>query len=175
MRAAEGGEPLDLVDVGDRHEAGEDRHVDPRGARAPDELEVTAVVEEELRDEEVRARFDLQLAVAQVLRQVPRLGMTLRIAGASDAEIDAARVRHLPRELHQVVRVGEPFGMDDELALAPRGIAAQGEHVGDAGIADHRELLLQLLARGAHAGEVRHRLDLGLALDARDHLQRPAP
>src|SRR6267143_1911938 len=172
MGAAHRREALDLVDVGDRHDAGQDGHLDARGPRPAQELEIAPVVEEQLGDEEVRPRVHLGLAVPQVLDEVARLRMALRIAGRADAELDAVLVRDLPRERHQIGGVREPVGVGDELALAARRIAPEREHVADPGIADDAELLLQLLARDAHAGEVGHGLDLGVALDARHHLQR---
>src|SRR6266850_5453825 len=168
-------EALDLIDVGDGHDPGQDGHFDARGPRPAQELEVAPVVEEELGDEEVRPGIHLAFAVPQVLDQVARLRMALRITGRADTELDAALVRDLPREQHQIRGVREPVGVGDELALAARRIAAEREHVADPGIADDAELLLQLLARGAHAGEVSHGLDLGVALDARHHLQRAPP
>src|SRR5882762_2407761 len=168
-------EALDLIDVGDGHDPGQDGHLDARGPRPAQELEVAPVVEEELGDEEVRPGIHLALAVPQVLDQVAGLRMALRIAGRADAELDAALVGDLARERHQIGSVREPVGVGDELALAARRIAAEREHVADPGIADDAELLLQLLARGADASEVGHGLDLGVALDARHHLQRAPP
>src|SRR5712664_203264 len=172
MGAAHRREALDLIDVGDWHDPRQDGHLDARGPRPAQELEIAPVVEEELGDEEVRPRVHLGLAVPQVLDEVARLRMALRIAGRADAELDAVLVRDLPRERHQIGGVREPVGVGDELALAARRIAPEREHVADPGIADDAELLLQLLARDAHAGEVGHGLDLGVALDARHHLQR---
>src|SRR5207302_11491912 len=115
VRAAQRREALDLVDVRDRHDPRDDRQVDAGGTRPPEELEVPAVVEEELRDEEIRPRIHLLLAVAQVLGEIPRLGMSLRIAGASDAEADPALVRDLARELDQIGRMRESLRVHDEL------------------------------------------------------------
>src|SRR6266571_2972299 len=174
VRAAHGREALHLLDVGDGHDARDDRHVDPRGARPPDEVEVAAVVEEELGDEELGAGVHLLLAVAQVGLQVARLDVPLRIAGAADAERAALRLGHLAHQLHQLVRVAEAALDGDEARLPPRGIAAQGEHVVDALGHDGFDGGFQLVARRAGAGDVRHRLDLQLALDSGHHLQRAA-
>ena len=54
--AAQRRDPLELGDVRDRHDAGDDRHLDADRARARDEVEVGGVVEEQLRDEEVARR-----------------------------------------------------------------------------------------------------------------------
>ena len=56
--------------------------------------------------------------------------------------------------------------------LALRRVAAQREDVLDAGVAHLVERAAQLVDRGADAGEVRHRLQAVLALDARDDVDR---
>src|SRR5213078_1960315 len=117
MGAAHRREALDLVDVGDGHDAGQDGYLDSRGPRPARELEVAPVAEEELGDEEVRPRVDLALAVPQVLDEVARLWMAFRVTGRADAELDAALVGDLPRERHQIGGVGEAVGVSDELAL----------------------------------------------------------
>src|SRR3954453_1610835 len=65
-RAAERGEALDLREVRDRHDAGDDRHFDTRAARALDERKIVLVVEEELRDQKVSAGLDLGLEIAEI-------------------------------------------------------------------------------------------------------------
>src|SRR5688572_8237095 len=65
-RAAHLGETFDLLDVLDRHDARDDRHGDAGGARAIDEVEVDAVVEEELSDQELRAGIDLLAEVREI-------------------------------------------------------------------------------------------------------------
>src|SRR5690606_15625621 len=64
--AAQLGEALDLLVVGDGHDAGEDRDGDAGRGGAGDEVVVGAVVEEELGDEEVDAGVDLVLEPAEV-------------------------------------------------------------------------------------------------------------
>ena len=54
---------LDAGDGANRHEPGDDRDRDAGGARARDEVEVDAVVEEQLGDDEVEAGVDLGLEV----------------------------------------------------------------------------------------------------------------
>src|SRR5215469_1966756 len=58
-RAALAREALDLFAVRDRHDAGDDRHVDARSPRAADESEVRFGIEEQLRYQELRTGIDL--------------------------------------------------------------------------------------------------------------------
>ena len=56
-----------------------------------DEVEVDAVVEEELGDQERGAGVDLGLQVAEVGLEVRRLRVDLREAGAADREVPRRR------------------------------------------------------------------------------------
>src|SRR6266850_2952836 len=174
VRSAHRREALHLLDVGDGHDARDDGDLDPRGARPAYEVEVPAVLEEELGDEELRAGVHLLLAVAQVGLQVARLDVALGIARAPDAQRPALRVRDFPHQLHQLARVAQAAFGGHEGGLAAGRVTAEREHVVDPLGHDRLDGRLQLVARGAGAGDVRHRLDLQLALDARDHLQRAA-
>src|SRR5947207_1247899 len=69
-RAAHPRDRLDLADVGDRHDAGQDRHLDPDRARLLDEPEIQLVVEEQLCDQEGGAGLDLLLEEPQIVREV---------------------------------------------------------------------------------------------------------
>ena len=86
-RAAHLREAPDLVDVRDRHDARDDRDVDPGVPRAGHEVVVELVVEEQLGDQEARAGVDLLARVAQV--GLGRLGreMDLGEAGRADREV----------------------------------------------------------------------------------------
>ena len=139
----------------------------PLVASALDEVEVVLVVEEELRDQELRAGRNLVLAVAQVGLRVGRLGVGLRVAGAADAEV--VRLRD---QRGQLGPVRETAGDGLELGLPLGRVAPQGEHVLDAGVAHLAEHVVKLLARVAHAGEMRHRLDAELVLDALHDVDR---
>src|SRR5579872_302822 len=101
-RAAHAREAFDLRHVGDRHDAGNDRHVDARPPSSLDEREVLFVVEEELRREKLGARLDFAAKIAEIGGFVGSLEVLLRIASAPHAE-DAA----LARETHELVRVRE--------------------------------------------------------------------
>ena len=90
-RVAEVADPRHLGEAGDRDHPGDDRHVDPALARRGDEVEVDAVVEEELGDQEAGAGVDLGLQVGEVGLEVGGLGVDLGEAGAADREVVAAR------------------------------------------------------------------------------------
>src|SRR4029453_4907850 len=97
--------------------------VDADRARPLDEVEVVLVVEEELRDQEARARIDLALRVLEVLVRPSCFRMDLRKARRSDAELGEP----FPDQLDQVDRPVEAFGMRDPLVLPARWIAPQRE------------------------------------------------
>ena len=98
--------------------------------------------------------------VAQVAVAVGRLEVDLGEAGGADAEVEA-----LADQPDQLDRVGEAARVRRPLGLAARRVAAQGEHVLDAGGLDLLEDLAEPLARLADARQVRHRLDAEVLLD----------
>ena len=131
-------EALDLLDVRDRDDPGDDRDLDPDGARLLDPVEVEPVVEEQLRDQEARARRELLAQEPEVVGEVDRLGVHLGKAGGADAQVVV-----LADQRGQLGRVVQAAGMRAPLGLAPRRVAAQREHVVDAGVADLVEDLAQ--------------------------------
>ena len=157
------GDPLDLRDVRDRHDPGDDRDVDAGVARARDELEVDRVVEEQLRDEELRAGVDLLLEVAQVDLRVGGVDVASRgstaapIAKPYSARMSATSSVECSRPPSVCVQRSWPFGR----------VAAQGEDVLHAGVAHAVERRAQLVDRGVDAREVGHRLEPELAVAAR--------
>src|SRR5262249_61309482 len=88
--AGERRDALDLRYVGDRHDAGHERHADPRLAGALDEGEVVPVVVEELRDHDVEPGVDLRLQMADAEAEIATLGMALGVAAADQAQRPAA-------------------------------------------------------------------------------------
>jgi hypothetical protein len=166
-RPAHAGDRLDLLEVGDRHDARDDRHGDAGGAGLVHELEVELVVEEELGDQEARARLDFPARVLEVLLEVGRVGVNLREAGRPDAEVEVTR-DHLD-QLHRVVKAA---GVRLPLCLAARGVAAQCQHVLDSHVLELAEDLRQPLLGLTHAREVRHRLDPQVLLDPLGDLDR---
>ena len=162
-----------LIDVGERHHPGEHRHPYPRGASPLHEAEIMGVVEEELGDEEVHPGIDLDLEMGEVARQVARLGMSLRIGGGSHAEAPPLLLR--PDEGHQIAGVREPAGMRREGPLAAGRIAAQQEHVLDARLGHLVEDARHVVSGRPGAGDVCHRLDLGVELETLDEVDGPGP
>src|SRR5215468_1179882 len=123
-RAGHRGHAPDPGDAHDRHDAGHDRHADPRRAGALDEREIVGVVEEELRDQELDARLDLAHEVAQVRLGALGERMCLGIAGAAEAEAPARAY-----EGRELVGVVEGAG---RRRVARRAVAAEREDVLDA-------------------------------------------
>ena len=124
------------------------------------------VVEEELRDEEVRAGFDLQPHVAKLVLDVWALGMLFRAARGADAEAVSAPA-HKGDEVAPVreLRIG-----GDERLTGCRRVAAKCEHVRDA-FALHPVQDLPRPIGGVGACEVGHRFDVVVPFDACHQLE----
>ena len=75
---------------------GNDRLVNARGTGPGDKIEVLAVLEKELRDDEFTPEVELELQVREVGFSIDRLGMRLRITGDADAELGMAFLDELP-------------------------------------------------------------------------------
>ena len=89
--------------VRDWHEAGQDGDVDAGRRHALDELEIKAVVEEHLSDQEVAAGFHLELQVSHLVVPVGAFEMTLGAARRAEPEA----VSGFADEGHEVTRVGQ--------------------------------------------------------------------
>ncbi len=151
----------DLLEGGHGHDPRDDRHLDPGRPRRGDEVEVGAVVEEELGDQEGGAVVHLGLQVGDVGLEARGLRMHLGEAGAADGDLGMG----LGDQSGQVGGAAEPVLGLDEVRLAARRVAAQGEHVLDPGLADAVEELPQARLGLADAAEVGHRLDAVAVLD----------
>jgi hypothetical protein len=103
--------------------------------------------------------------VLQVALLVEALGVAFGIAGDADAEVVAGA-----GELDELVGVAEAALGLDERGLSGGRIAAQGEHVADAGVPEVVEDAADLVGGVADAGQVGHRADLELVLDAGDEI-----
>ena len=167
-RAAHLRDAPDLAVVGDRHDPRHDRHVDADLARPRHEVVVEGVVEEQLRDQEARARVDLLLEVAQV--RLGRLGVDVDLGEARRADRELGVL--VADQLDQLARVAQPALGRGPLRLALRRVAAQREHVLDPGVAHPVQRRAQLLGRRVDAREVRHRLQAEVLLDAGDDVDR---
>ena len=169
-RAAHGGEFLDLGDVGDRHDAGNDGHRDADFPAAFDEAEEAGVVEEQLSDDEVGARIDFFPQPAKVSVEVRCLWMFLRIAGAAEAEAVAELFADVADQVDGVVEVGKPafrrFGQ------AGGTVATQGEDVFDAVFGEILQRAINVIESLANAGEMRHRFKAELLFDLERDFER---
>jgi hypothetical protein len=165
--AAHARDALDLGGVRDGHDAGDDRDRDASLAGALDEVEVVAVVEKELGDDEVDARPYLGQKVLHVAVEVAALRVALGIAGPGQAQPFSVA---LPDEGHQVGGVQEAPGRLDEVRCVGRRISAQGDHVLDATVDKLIDKGRELLARRGHGGQVGHGAHAFFALNARDQI-----
>ena len=117
----------------DRHDAGDDRHLDAGQVAALAEVVEVAIVEEELRADVVGAGVHLSLQVVHLLEPVRRGRVPLGEAGDADAE--AARVGDAFTALDerdQVARVAEGVRGAVVVRHVLRRVAAQGQNVVDA-------------------------------------------
>src|SRR6266849_3721555 len=155
--AAERRDALDLRPVGDRHDAGHERHADPGAARTLDEAEVVGVVVEELRDDDIETRVDLELQVPDVL---------LGVAATDQAEVVAA----LAHELDHVDGVAEAAVRRAEAGIL-RAVAADRDHVLDPALGDEPAVRADLRPARLDRGHVGRALEAERA-DARHQLDR---
>src|SRR5262249_43834138 len=66
-RAKQSDEAVDLLDIGDRHDARHDGNVDSDPPGPLDKVEIEGVVEKELSDDEIQSGIDFLLEVSQIL------------------------------------------------------------------------------------------------------------
>jgi hypothetical protein len=85
---------------------------------------VVDVVEEGLRDQELRPQLHLTGHVREIVLQGGTLGVAFGITGRADAEVVAGG-----DQLDEVGGVGQAVGHRHESRLAPRRIAPQGHDV----------------------------------------------
>ena len=149
LGAAGFGEALELAEVGDRHDAGDDRHLDAQRARIVDETEIRVGVVEVLGDRAVGTGIDLGLEVAQVDVRVLGLRMGFRIGRDFDVEMVAVFAAD---QFHQFAGVAQVAAADH----AGGRVAAQRDHAVAAEGAVQLEQGADLLAVAADAGDVRH-------------------
>src|SRR5262249_42450166 len=102
---------------------------------------------------------------------VAALLMAFRVAGAAETEAMAT----LANEAHELGRIAEAVGRAHEAGLTLRWIAAQGQDVFDSAAVQVIEDRRDLVAIVADAGEVGHRFDAVVALDARDDVDGLLP
>ena len=180
-RPALGDEPVDGRHGEDREDPGYQGLGDSRLPGPAHEVEIDGVVEEELRDGEVRAEVELALQETQILLRARRLGVPLRVGGDADAERGVPG----PDEGDEVGRAAERAVSAGEARRAALGevpgggrvrgrVAAQGEHVVHARVDKGVEEPLHGRGGGADAGEMGHRFEPAVVPQARDDLHRVA-
>src|SRR5437870_4009361 len=90
LRSAHRDESLNLGHVQHRHDAGDDRILDPHLPGLIAETIKILVVEEKLRDDEITTGIELALQILQIARAIQALRMSLRVSGHADTEVMAA-------------------------------------------------------------------------------------
>ena len=159
LGAAGLGEAAQLAEVGDRHDAGNDRRLDTERARIVDEAEIRVGVVEVLGDRAVRAGLDLGLEIAQVGQRIACLRVGFRVGRDLDLEVPAVFGAD---QRHQLAGVAQVAAADH----ARGRVAAQRDDAVAAERAIELEQRADLLAVAAHAGDVRHPGDAVLAAQA---------
>ncbi len=174
-RAAHRGEPLDLSGTQDRNNARHDGHAHAElVCYVVAEFKEVGVVEEQLREDEVRAGIHLllQMLPIGVLALFAR-DMALGKTRHADREITL-----LANEAHQLA--GELKSAGSDLELAPAGrVAPQRQEISDPQRANAAKQFADLLPGGADACQVSHGRQSVLPLDTfHDHerlVARAAP
>src|SRR2546429_4193563 len=167
---AHGDESLDLRHVQYRHDAADDRIPDPHRPRLIAKAIKILVVQEELCNDKITASVDLALQVLQIAHSIEALRMTLRIACHTDAEVVA-----IAGEGGQLIGKSKSTRSRRELRLPCRRIAAQRQHIANPRLPKLIENRANFLGRMSDAGEMSHRADLQLILNARNQIHRLLP
>ncbi len=168
---ADAAEPVQAFARDDRQDPGDDRHVDPGLPNPFDPVEVDRVVEEELADQELGARFDLLAQEGDVGIGVGRLRMDLGEARGADPE-SRGRLAAAD-ERGELGGAAEPARRRREVPVAARRVAAEGEDVLDPGVGKPAEDRIEPFDRLPDDAQVSHRLDPVVALDPGRDLDRP--
>ena len=157
--AGQGDAALDLAGIGDGHDAGHDRHLDPGLADPVHEAVHGRIVKKHLGREEITARIHLLFQMHDVLGLALALHVSLGIAGSADAEAVVDRLDIVDQLRGMViVKHGAPLCRD---------VPAQGHDILDSVLAvvpDHAAD--HLLGRG-HAGQVGQHVSSVLLLQIR--------
>lgn len=158
-RSAHSREFLNLVDVCDRHDSRNDRHLYSGGTASFHEFEVSRIIKEKLAYEHINASRDLFPEVSNVGFGGLRLWVSLGVAGSENARV---RVPFADRadEVDGVSATGR-----DRRRVAWL-VAAQGEDVGQASGADIVDREFEVGSGLAKAGEMNDRVDSVVAIDA---------
>src|SRR3974390_3543736 len=128
------------------------------------EFEIISVVEKQLGNDKIGARFNLLFQVSPV-NVLALLASNMAFGKAGDADTEIALFAN---ECHQLVGELETTGRWAEFATAGR-VAAQGQHVPDAESANLVQELANLFPGRTNTGQVGHRREPVLALDPLDN------
>ena len=160
-RAAHEHHALDLRLRKKRHDAKRDRHGNARLARGIEESQRKIVIEEQLRDEELRARVLLFLQMANALVEIEAIDMAFRIRRSAYAKTSLAR------NGNQVFGEFEIFR-----SRARHRVAAQGEHIFNTRRLHRCKHGIDARAIGVHTRKVGHHVQAVFVLRHFRHVNR---
>ncbi len=154
-----------LLEIVHRHDAGHDRNCDAAGANPVEIAEVEVVVEEDLRNGAGGAGIDFCFQEIDVSIEVRAFRMFFGIGGNRNLDIAMPPLD-----------AGDEFGRTAiavgmrrvRRADAAGRVAAQRDDMADADVVIAADDLVDLATRGAHAGQMRGRQQVGLSQDAGD-------
>ena len=130
MRPASSRHCRDFLEIADRQNARDDRHIDPGPRCAVEEAFEAIIVEEKLRDGARGTGIDLALQMIEIGLRVRRLRVRLRIGRDADVERMEAR-----QAFHELIGVGISIGQRlVTRTYAARGITTQRNEAMDAGL-----------------------------------------
>src|SRR5258705_7259431 len=152
-----------LLEIVHRHDAGHDRNRDAAGANPVEIAQVEVVVEEHLRNRARSTRIDLGLEHVDVGVDVRAFRMFFGIGRNRNLDVAVLLLDACNKLGRRAIAIGmRGIGRAD----AARRIAAQRDDVADADIVIAADDLVDLAARGANAGQMRGRQEIGLGEDA---------
>ena len=163
------GHASQLGEIGDRQDARHDRHADTSGGGTVTKAQVQIDVEKELGDRTAGAGVELGFQIIEVVPGAARRGMGFGISGDADLEIGDPL-----QPGDQIRRIGIAAGMRRIAVRAicrpaadrPVGrIAAQRDDMADAGFPIVAGNVVDLIAGGGDAGQMRGRFEPGFLAD----------
>ena len=162
---------MDLFQRQHGHQAGHDRDVDSGRAAFFNEAVINGVVEKELRGDEGGTGVDFAFQGVEVGFERGGLGVFFRITADAEAEIGVAGLK----QGDELVGVAKAVGRGRERGRALGRIAPEGHDVAKTAGVDAIGEVMQLGARVADAGEVRHDGEAELMAQQRTDLRGAFP
>src|SRR5210317_304575 len=168
-RLAEAGNPLDLLEVGDRHEAGHDRLVNANGRTTIAEAKEVSVVVKKLSHHDIAAGVTLLLEECQV-----GFGADCFLVGFGIACYkNGKRRKFITNQGNKFGGILQPVSHWSERRFTLRRISSQRNNGRDASLLSCAEILTQLGHGSADAGQVTGHGDARVAtLNAIEHIER---